>query len=295
MADTLYISKVSLPNGNQYDIKDAKAREDIAALEAYTDYLGVTTTALTDGASTNPVTINGESVTAKKGNIVNYGSAEFIFNGSVWQEFGDLSGLGALAFEDTADVTGTAAAQTFTGTEATIESTGTFTAEGTVTLSGGTAQTVVTDVTPSDATVKVLDTAGSTTAGSAAAFTQGTDTFTQGTDTFTQGTDTFTATVTNEVLSLDFTQGTDSFTQGSDTFAQGTDSFTANTPTAVTLPTFKDQTVITDVTSSGGSVTVPDTATFEGTANQAVSVSATYTPAGTNGTSAVTGTAAPTA
>ena len=66
------------------------------------DYLGVTTTALTDGATTNPITINGEQVTAKKGNIANYGSKEFIFNGTAWQEFGDLSALGALAYKDSA-------------------------------------------------------------------------------------------------------------------------------------------------------------------------------------------------
>jgi hypothetical protein len=86
-----------------YNLKDADARDRIAALESYTDYLGVTTTALTDGASTNPVVINGESVTAVTGNIVNYGSKEFIFNGTVWQEFGDLSALGDLAYEDTAE------------------------------------------------------------------------------------------------------------------------------------------------------------------------------------------------
>ena len=42
MAD---ISKVRLPeSGNSYNIKDQEARDRIAALESYTDYLGVTTT-----------------------------------------------------------------------------------------------------------------------------------------------------------------------------------------------------------------------------------------------------------
>ena len=90
-------------NGTTYDLKDATARQAIADLESYSDYLGVTTTALTDGATTNPVTVNGESVTAKKGNIVNYGSKEFIFNGTAWQEFGDMSAIGALGYEDTAE------------------------------------------------------------------------------------------------------------------------------------------------------------------------------------------------
>lgn len=101
----LQLKTVTLPSGDTYDIVDAGARELIAALEEYTDYLGVTTTPLEDGSSTNPITIDGESVTAETGNIVNYGSKEFIFNGSVWQEFGDLSGLGDLAFEDSAEGT----------------------------------------------------------------------------------------------------------------------------------------------------------------------------------------------
>lgn len=258
MADVYEISKI-LVGSQEYDIKDADARSRIAALESYTDYLGVTTTELTDGASTNPITIGGKSVTAVGGNIVNYGSKEFIFNGSIWQEFGDLSALGACAYKDSLAVSGTAAAQTFTGTEATITSA----------LSGGEAQSVVTAVgNATTATIKEFDGAGSVTAGEAASFTQGTDSFTQGTDTFT-------ASVTSEVLSF-------SFTQGSDTFTQGSDSFTANTPTAVTLPTSKDTTVVTaQGTVSTGSVTVPTTGT------------ATYTPAGTNQLSAVSGTAAP--
>ena len=106
MAD---LSKIVLQDGSEYNLKDAAARASISALEQYTDYLGVTTTELTDGATTNPITINGESVTANKGNIANYGSKEFIFNGTAWQEFGDLSGLGELAFEDSAEGTYTPA------------------------------------------------------------------------------------------------------------------------------------------------------------------------------------------
>jgi hypothetical protein len=98
MAD---LSKITV-GGTEYNVKDAEARSRISALENYTDYLGVTSTPLTDGASTNPITVDGESVTAKNGNIANYGSKEFIFNGSVWQEFGDLSGLGSLAFKNSA-------------------------------------------------------------------------------------------------------------------------------------------------------------------------------------------------
>ena len=47
------------------------------------------------------------SITAVTGNIVTVGStapaAEFIYNGTTWQEFGDLSALGDLAYVDTAE------------------------------------------------------------------------------------------------------------------------------------------------------------------------------------------------
>lgn len=142
MAD---ISKITLPSGTTYDIKDAHARELIDAMSNYTDFLGVTTTALTDGATTNPITINEQSVTAKKGNIVTYGSAEFIFNGEAWQSFGDLSGLGSLAFKNSASASytpaGSVSQPTFTGTAkyisaqvgtATKSMTGKYTPAGTV-------------------------------------------------------------------------------------------------------------------------------------------------------------------
>ena len=52
---------------------------------------GATTTALTDGCDTNPITINGESYTAVDGDLVAYQSKEFLFNGTIWQELGDVS------------------------------------------------------------------------------------------------------------------------------------------------------------------------------------------------------------
>lgn len=89
------ISQITLPSGTTYDIKDAQARSAKA-------WLGITTTELTDGSSTNPITINNTPVTAVSGNITSYDEQEFIFNGTVWQEFGDLSDLGDLAYEDSA-------------------------------------------------------------------------------------------------------------------------------------------------------------------------------------------------
>lgn len=89
-------------NGNTYMVKDAQAREAIAALEGGSYFLGVTTTALTDQATTNPITIDNKSVTATNGNVVVYQSKEFIFNGTKWIEFGDLSALGTLAYKNSA-------------------------------------------------------------------------------------------------------------------------------------------------------------------------------------------------
>ena len=52
-------------------------------------FLGTTTTAITDGATTNPVTIGGASKTVTAGNVVLYGSKEFAWTGSAWEELGN--------------------------------------------------------------------------------------------------------------------------------------------------------------------------------------------------------------
>lgn len=89
------ISELELPSGTVYQIKDTQAR-------SAKGWIGITTTALTDGATTNPIIINGQSVTAVAGSITSYDEQEYIFNGTVWQEFGDLSDLGTLAYKDSA-------------------------------------------------------------------------------------------------------------------------------------------------------------------------------------------------
>lgn len=52
-------------------------------------FIGTATTAISDGATTNPITISGKSVTVTNGNVVIYGQKEFIWNGSAWEEFGN--------------------------------------------------------------------------------------------------------------------------------------------------------------------------------------------------------------
>ena len=62
--------------------------------------VGVTTTDLTDGATTNPITVDGQSYTAQPNDAVIYGNKEFLFDGTYWHEFGDMSGLGSAAYKD---------------------------------------------------------------------------------------------------------------------------------------------------------------------------------------------------
>ena len=133
------ISQITLPSGTTYDLKDATARQSIAG---GVTFRGVTTTALTDGASTNPIVINGESYTAVNGDLVIYESLEFLFSTSdnKWHEFGNTSGLGALAYKNSAS--------------------GSFTPSGSVSKPN-------VDVTPTTTTIAEFDDPGSVTPGTA--------------------------------------------------------------------------------------------------------------------------------
>ena len=106
MPETPKISKITLPSGTTYDIKDADAQSKISnimnTLTSALKYVGVTTTELFDGSTSGTITINGDSHTAAAGDVAIYGDKEFIFNGSTWNEFGDIGSLRALAFKDSA-------------------------------------------------------------------------------------------------------------------------------------------------------------------------------------------------
>ena len=118
MAD---ISQIKLPSGTVYNIKDAVAR---ASMSGAIRIKGVTTTALTDEATTNPIQIDGSSYTAVANDAVFYSKKEFVFDGTKWHEFGDMSGLGSLATKDSASTTykpaGTVSKPTFSGSESTV-------------------------------------------------------------------------------------------------------------------------------------------------------------------------------
>lgn len=170
MAD---ISKITLPSGNTYDIKDQGARDLIASLQGGSYFLGKSTTALTDGATTNPIQIDGVTgtTTAVNGNVAVYGNAEFVFNGTKWIEFGDLSTLGSLAYKDSVSLS------KGSGDQVLGEATTFTAAASSVTFSGGTTDSVMGSDTTFATTVTPTTTNIKATASGTAVGADGTDTF----------------------------------------------------------------------------------------------------------------------
>lgn len=241
MAD---ISKITLPSGNTYDIKDATARNLIQNLAGFTKFLGVTTTALVDGATTNPVVINGDSVTADTGSIVTYGSQEFIFNGTAWQAFGDLSALGDLAYKDTASGSytpaGTVSQPTFTGGADSVTITVQTDANGNYTPAGTVSQ-------PTFTGTSLTSTGTFTPAGSVS------------------------LTNTNKTATVSTTTGTATYTPGGSVSAPTISVATAGSTTTVKNPT--SQTVAKTVTSAAPGATAPANAvTYAAVSNEVLSL-----------------------
>ena len=139
MTDPIYFSRVKLLDGSYAEVKDAVAR---AAIGGATHFIGVTTTALTDGQTISKVTIGGEEVNLANGDLMLYGSKEFIYSSADGKvhELGDTTGLGSLAYQNSAS--------------------------GTYTPAGSVSKPDI-DVTPTTGTVAAFKTAGSVTAGSA--------------------------------------------------------------------------------------------------------------------------------
>lgn len=127
-----------------------KAKLDtlISASTHALSFIGFTSTALTDGATTSTlVAAEGKTLTKTTGftagDVVFYGTKEFIWNGSSWTEFGDGSSLRALAFKDSASGTVTIPATNHTHTtpslshtvtQGTVSASGSYTPEGKVTV-----------------------------------------------------------------------------------------------------------------------------------------------------------------
>lgn len=117
------VSKLAL-NGTEYEIKDAQGRLAIEAnsdaidsleqaIAGGTHFIGITTSNITDGSTTNPVVIDGNDVMAVAGDIVIKAagvgaeevSLEYIWDGAKWCELGSTGELGALAYKDSATST----------------------------------------------------------------------------------------------------------------------------------------------------------------------------------------------
>lgn len=122
--NTLYITQVTLPTGNTYELIDENARKTITdinttvnTMSKYTSFLGVVSsdTNISDGSTNAIVNIDGTNITATTGNIViktvsttaGRMAQEFIWIGSKWQLFGDISAenLGNLAYKNSATST----------------------------------------------------------------------------------------------------------------------------------------------------------------------------------------------
>lgn len=135
MPETNYISQITIPveiegtvTNVTYNVKDAEARQLIEDLGDAVYWMGVTTTELVDNTTTtNPITINGNAVTAVIGGMAQYDGEEFVWNGSVWQAVGK-NNFGSLAFQSSASTN--------------------YTPEGTVTITSTKEADATASVTP---------------------------------------------------------------------------------------------------------------------------------------------------
>lgn len=133
MAD---ISKIILPSGSEYNIKDAEARSQIAALTGgdAVVFIGVSSVELTDGGTQTPK-VGGTDKTPAAGQLFFYGTEEFIWGtDNKWHALGSLDSLGALAYKDSATGSykpaGTVSKPTFTGESSTVTVTATDNTSG---------------------------------------------------------------------------------------------------------------------------------------------------------------------
>ena len=239
---TPQISKITLPSGQTYYIKDAEARSQIAALTGgdAVVFMGVSTTTLTDGGSETP-TIGGKEVTPATGQLFFYGAEQFVWGpDGAWHGLGSLDSLGKLAYQDqaTGNYTpkGTISQPTFTGTSSTVTITATDSTSGNYTPKG---------------TI------------SGGAFTGSNTTFT-GKFTPSGEVTTTTATTENKIATVSTTTGTATYTPDG-SISQPTFTGTANTSTGKFTPSGQVNLTKTNKTA---------------TVSKAASGDATYTPEG---------------
>ena len=297
MAD---ISKIELPSGQVYNIKDAQARSDIetiqTAIAGGVSFFGITTTEVTDGSSVTSVVVGDKTLSAINGALVIYGDDEFVYSSfdKKWHRFGPAGTFRALAYKDNASATytpaGSVSQPTFTGSSTT--STGAFTPEGSVTFTNTNQTTTVSQASSGTATYTPegsvtaptisVQAAGSTTTVKNPTKVTVAKTIEAAAPGATAPSNSITYySVSGEVLSLyqlGYTTG-DSITTSDVTVKTGDATYEA------TAPTFTG----TGARLVTGNISVPSSATFTGTEG---SVSVTGTPSGTVSQPTFTGTQA---
>lgn len=74
-----------------YDSSYFATKEELNNLSSLTGamkFLGTSTTAISDGATTSTITVNGTSVAVTSGNVVLYGGFEYVWTGTAWEQLG---------------------------------------------------------------------------------------------------------------------------------------------------------------------------------------------------------------
>ena len=105
MAENLKLISSLVIGGEQYEIKDAWARERIELVAGSgVRYIGKTETKLVDGSAVVPVIAGLEAYAPMAGDLVIYvgvePAQEFIWSGDRWDLFGNHGELGELAYKD---------------------------------------------------------------------------------------------------------------------------------------------------------------------------------------------------
>lgn len=234
------ISQITMSDGNVMELKDKVARD---AVKGGTFFVGMTTTEIEDESSISTIIVDGQEIEAQNGMMAFAGAKEFIYSVTdhKWHEIGDNTNLGSLALKNSA--------------------VGLYVPGGSVsqpTFQGndisytptGTITKPAVNVTPSTQNIKELSQDGTVTPGRAAE-------------------------AELPELSVNYDSQSQNLTIG---WSAG--SFTPNVPTTVSLPSYKDTTVMTGVSAS-----LDSTPEFKGNP-------ITFTPEGTVGQPTFTGTPA---
>ena len=82
--NSITIGSVTKELGQSFTLADL-------GIAAAMNFKGTTTTELTDGATTSPISIGGSNYTPTNGDVVLYSGKEFVWTGTAWEELGDES------------------------------------------------------------------------------------------------------------------------------------------------------------------------------------------------------------